>query len=271
MKRLAVISIVTLLLLVIAGWFGLRVSPDPFPPFGSRVSSIRKASIPEGLPPPVDRFYRALYGDSVPVIHSAVMSGRATMRIKGIPFSGRFRFIHDAGCGYRHYIEATLFGFPVMKVNERYLEGEARMELPFGLLETGPKIDQGANLALWAEAMWFPSVYITDERVRWVAADDTTAYLLVPFEEAEERITVRFDPSSGMPYRMEAMRFKGGNSDKKILWTNYVSKWNTIGGHRIFTEGAVRWADEDRPWARFHVEEIIYNTDVEEYLEANGS
>ena len=39
----------------------------------------------------------------------------------GIAFPARFRFIHEAGRGYRHYIEATVFGLPLMKVNERYL------------------------------------------------------------------------------------------------------------------------------------------------------
>ncbi len=37
-----------------------------------------------------------------------------------------------AGHGYRHYIEATVFGYPVMKVNEYYFDGKARMELPEG-------------------------------------------------------------------------------------------------------------------------------------------
>jgi hypothetical protein len=45
----------------------------------------------------------------------------------GVSLPGRFRFIHDAGKDYRHYIEVTLFGFPIMKVNEFYLDGKSRL------------------------------------------------------------------------------------------------------------------------------------------------
>ena len=71
-----------------------------------------------------------------------------------------------------------------MKVNEWYLDGKARMELPVGVIENEPKIDMAANLALWGEAIWLPSILITDPRVRWEAIDDTTARLIVPFDSA---------------------------------------------------------------------------------------
>jgi hypothetical protein len=80
-------------------------------------------TLPEDLPAPVNRFCRTVFGDRVPVIESAVISGRAKMRMFGVSFPGRFRFIHDAGVDYRQTIEVTLFGFPIMKVKEFYLDG----------------------------------------------------------------------------------------------------------------------------------------------------
>ena len=98
------------------------------------------------------------------------------MRLVGITFPARFRFTHDAGRGYRHYIEATLFRLRLMKVNETYLGGQARLELPFGVTEGEPKIDQGANLARWAEsAFWLPPLLVTDPRVRWESVDECRA------------------------------------------------------------------------------------------------
>ncbi len=270
MTRFFIILCVTIIVPVAAGWVGLRVKPKPFAPFPARSAVKDRVALPDGLPAPVGRFYRGIYGDSIPVIGSAVISGRAAMRIRGITFPGRFRFTHDAGRGYRHYIEATLFGFPVMRVNEHYLNGSARMELPFGVIENEPKTDQAANLALWGEAMWFPALFVTDPRVRWEPVDDATAILTVPAGAAEERFIVRFDPGTGMPRLMEAMRYKSADGVEKTLWLNEFREWREIGGNLIFTVGAVTWIDEGSPWAVFRVEEMVLNADIEEYIEAEG-
>ena len=270
MKKVAIVIICIVIAMILLGWVGLKVDPKSFPSFQAQTSVSRTVPLPGGLPAPVERFYRELYGDSVPVIESAVISGRATMRLGGITFPGRFRFTHDAGRGYRHYIEVTLFCLPIMKINEHYLEGGARMELPFNVIENEPRVDQGANLALWGESMWFPSLFVTNRRVRWEAMDDVTALLVVPFGEIEERFVVRFDPVAGMPRLMEAMRYKGEGSEDKTLWLNEISNWDILDGRKVFTVGTVTWFDEGKPWAVFRVEEIVYNADVRNYIGARG-
>ena len=166
------------LLVVILGWLGLKVKPKPFPSYPERGLEPDRVPLPGDLPAPVARYFRTLIGDEVPVIRSAVITGRAKVRFMGIPFPGRYRIVHDAGRGYRHYIEATLFGLPLLKVNEHYLDGQSRLELPFGVVENEPKVDAAANLGLWAESVWLPSVYVTDPRLRWQSVDDETVLLL---------------------------------------------------------------------------------------------
>ena len=48
----------------------------------------------------------------------------------GTSFHTRLRFTHTAGQDYRHYIEATIFGYPLIKVNESYLDGKLAWNCP---------------------------------------------------------------------------------------------------------------------------------------------
>jgi hypothetical protein len=253
--------------LAVAGYAGTLVKPAAFPSYGQH-AAIETTPLPQGLPTPVERFYRQLYGDQVPVIRSAVITGRASMTIGGVTLPARLRFVHEAGKGYRHYFEVTYYGLPIMRVNERYLDGRELMELPFGAFE-GPTYDQAGNLGMWAELLaWAPAALLTDPRVRWEAVDATTAWLVVPFEETEDRFLLRFDPDTGMLALSEAMRYQDA-TPRKTLWLNQGT-FGTVSGYTLSTRGEAIWQDNGRPWAAFSAEEVVYNTDVSAYVRARG-
>ncbi len=214
-----------LIALYLVGWLGLKIKPKPIPPYSSRTPEMKTVPLPAGLPAPVERFYRQIYGNQLPVITSAVITGRAAMRpnIKGPTFPARFRFVHVAGVDYRHYFEMCFFGLPLIKGNEHYLDGKSRLELPFGMTDEGPKVDQAANLGLWAESMWFPAIMITDPRVKWEPVDDDTAVLVVPFGKEQQHFIARFDPATGLLHMFEIdalpeidRRAKGPLADRKF-------------------------------------------------------
>ncbi len=264
---LLIVSILVLLILVV--FIGLKIQPKPFPSFPLFTTELNTIPLPDNLPDPVTRFYTELYGDEIPLIESAVISGTGHLRINGLTLPARFRFIHQTGQDYRHYIENTIFGLPFFKVNEHFLNGTARLELPFGVSE-GEQVDQAANLALWAEAIWMPSVWVTDPRVRWEPADESSAILVVPFNEEEERFTVTFDSDSGLLLSMESMRYKAADSPNKTLWVNEVAEWSKLGQFLQPIRANVTWMDEGTPWARFQTLEVVYNTDVSSTIQNSG-
>jgi hypothetical protein len=231
---------------------------------------LEQVPVPDGLPKPVARFYQVISGDTVPVIRSAVITGTAPTRISGITLNSRFRFTHDAGQGYRHYIEATVFGQPLFKVNEWYLDGKGRLELPFGTTENEPAVDRAASLGLWGESIWLPSIFLTDPRVRWEAVDAQTARLVVPFGAEEDFFTVTFDPQTGLIAQMEALRPKGTDLDKLTRWILKPESWQTFNGVLIPSPASVTWEDEGTPWAVFTIDDVRYNVDVTEYIRGRG-
>jgi hypothetical protein len=274
--RGAILDLVILVPVLLA--WGLRIQPQPFPAYPEPTAELTTVPLPSGLPAPVARYYRTItsaslspsVGEQIPVIETAVITARGTVRFAEITFPARLRFTHDAGQGYRHYIEATLFGKPLLKVNETYLDGQARMALPVGVIENEPQVDMAANLGLWGESAWLPSIYLTDPRVRWQAIDDTTARLIVPFGEEEDSFTVFFDGETGLIRRMEALRYREAADTEKILWWFEPLDWAEFQGILVPSPGAVTWADEGTPWLIIELEDVAYNVDVATYIGAVG-
>lgn len=261
--RGTIISLVMLVPLLLV--WGLRIRPKSFPAYSEPFPTLTTVPLPDDLPAPVARYYQTVVGDEVPVLETAVITARGTLRFAGIIFPTRMRFTHDAGQGYRHYFESTLFGLPLMKVNERYLDGQARLELPVGVVENEPKIDMAANLGLWGESIWLPSIYLTDSRVRWEDVDETTARLIVPFADSEDSFTVYFDAETGLIERMEAMRYRDVDDSEKILWTCELLTWAEFNGILIPSSSTVTWADEGTPWLIIQIDDVVYNANVNDF------
>lgn len=253
-----------------AARLGLRLRPQPFPAYPKPTPELEYVPLPAHLPAPVARYYRAIAGERIPRITSAIISARGSLRFSSITFPARLRFTHIAGQGYRHYIEATVFGYPLLKVNEHFLDGQARMALPVGVIENEPKVDMAANLALWGESVWLPSILATDPRVRWEALDDATARLVIPFGAEEDTFTITFDPETGLIRQMEALRYREATDEAKIPWRMEPLSWARFHSLLLPARAAVTWVDEGRPWLVMEVEEIVYNVDVQAYIRAKG-
>ena len=253
-------------------WVGLQIQPQSFSAYPEQTPQLETMPLPSGLPVPVQRFYQTVYGDDIPVIETVVIQGRGIMKpFMNIPIPARFVFVHNAGKDYRHYFEATLFGIPVMKVNEGYIDGVSFFESPMGSNYDEVNANQGANLALWAEAVWFPSLWLTDPRVHWEPVDKYSALLFIPHEKTEESFLVRFNPQTGLIDMMEAMRYRElGQGQPKILWLVSTEEGKPVAGTNISSTGSVMWLDQGKPWAVFNVEELIYNVDVSTYIRQKG-
>ena len=131
--KILIIIVIVLAALTFLGWLGLQVRPAPFPAYAGAPGTVKTVPLPAGLPAPVERYFRAVYGSQIPALDTVVITGRGTMKPAfNIALPVRFLIVHIAGRDYRHYFEATWFGLPILKVNEGYIDGESFFESPMG-------------------------------------------------------------------------------------------------------------------------------------------
>jgi hypothetical protein len=240
------------------GWAGLQVKPASPPCPASLIETVALVRPPADWPEAVQRYYRAAASNGVPRVDSLVVCGSARASF-GLWMPLRFRLTHQPGHAFERYMEVTWFGFPVLKAIDRFIEGKG-MTGPLGKEATGPEIDQGANMILWAEAPLMPSLWITDERIRWESINDTSARLVFPFKEEEDSLTVEFDPQSGLIASMTAQRYRDAKSGK-IPWLVEFQEWQTVEGVQAPKRIAITWSDQGRPWSYWDLEHIAWNAE----------
>jgi hypothetical protein len=256
------------MLLLLAVVFGLRVRPTPLPAFSAPTAEVETMPLPVGLPAPVERFYRQTYGEKIPIYHSAVVSGRGTVRLGGITFPGSMRFSHIAGKDYHHYFEVYIYGLPILKMNEWYLDGHNRLELPFVVVENDPCDDSAANQGLWAESLAYPAIFLTDPRVRWEPVDETHARVSVPYGNSAQVFTMQFDPQSGELIRYETQRCFDAKHPSMRWWGDLTSG-KSQDGEPTRTINAT-WENEGTPWLIVEIEEVALNADLSRSIRQKG-
>lgn len=248
---------------------GLRTVPPPFPEFAGAGAPPEYAPLPSDLPEPVARFLQVVAGDTIPLTSTAVVSGRLSMRIAGPALPGRFRFSHIVGTGYRHYMEIMPFGRRWLTGQEWYLDGHARLDLPTGLVQDEPRVDRAANLSMWGEYLWLPSALL-DPRARWEAIDDASARLVVPQADGPDTLVAYFDPRTGLMDRFEAMRWRDPADPEPLRWVTRNHAWTRIDGIGVPAVASVQWADQDQPWLKLSLDDVVWNADLALYLPGSG-
>ena len=187
-------------------------------------------------------------------------------------------------------IQLGWFGQPIFTVNERFIDGETILDIPGGRVENDANTNAAANQGLWAEAIWIPSIWFTDERVRWEAVDDTTARLILPNAADEEMFEIRFDAETGLisltgliprglprdcglqPIlrsllrsssfsELTTLRYQNPDSPERTRWSSHVIEWQEFNGVMIPSLADLQWGT-DKPWVKWQIENVYYNIDV---------
>jgi hypothetical protein len=263
-------AVLTVVGLAIVAVLGFRVRPPRARPVADG-PPIGTVGLSRDLPEPVARYHRALGFDGyhVPAVDTFVLWGRARMRLVPLlRLPVRFWSAHRVGWNARQRLAVTWYGLPVLRAVDDYVDGRGRMRIGRRSV-TGPEIDQGENLFLWAELLLVPAALAARPQARWQSIDAESAMLRVPFDRASDRLMVRFDPDTGLLTECRALRYRtpGG---PKVGWYVWYERWTHGPGGWYPARISVRWADQPRPWFVLDVDGMAVNVPIDPDLKVGS-
>ncbi len=206
----------------------------------------------EGLPAPVQRYFRAVLKDGQPIITAVTIHIAGTFNMSPAgerwkPFTSRQRVVaHRPGFLWDAQI-ALLPGVNV-RVVDSYIRGKGLLHAAIqGLftmadIQGEGEIARGEFMRWCAEVAWYPTALLPSQGVRWEAIDDQSANATFTDGPLTLTLLLRFNDAGPIDsFRAEA---RGGMVDGKMvmapwegLWSNY--QWRD--GVHVPLAGEVAW------------------------------
>jgi len=225
----------------------------------------------EGLPAPVQRYFRAVLKDGQPIIVAATMEQIGTFNLsqngeKWKPFTSQQRvvtrrpgFVWDA----RIEIGPGL----AVRVHDAYVGGEGILRAAvLGLFTVadlhGPgDIAQGELMRFFAETAWYPTALLPSQGVRWEAVDDHSAKATLV--DGTLSLTVLFSfKEAGLieSVRIEARGATVGKTIVMMPWEARMSGYQERDGMRVPLTGEASWLPPEgrRPYWRGTIASLTY-------------
>lgn len=225
----------------------------------------------EGLPPIVQRYFRAVLTDGAPIVTGATLAhtGRFNMSETGqswVPFHSTQHVVTQRP-GFVWDARIRLMPGLAVHVHDAYIAGEGVLHPALlGLITlseirgTG-EIAQGELMRFFAEAAWYPTALLPGQGVCWEAVDDRSARATLTDGPLSLTLSFSFDDEGLMTgVRAEA---RGRTVDGTAVPTPWEGRWRAYevrSGMRVPTVGEVAWilADGRQPYWRGRLRSVTY-------------
>jgi len=208
----------------------------------------------EGLPAPVQRYFRAVLEDGQPIISAATleMAGMMNMSATGEqwkPFTSRQRVVTRKP-GFLWDAEVVMFpGLPA-HVEDSYIAGHGRLIAKvFGLFTVADsqgtgEIARGEFMRYFAESPWYPTALLPSQGVRWQAVDDACANATLVDGPITLTLLFRFNDAGLIASVRAESRGAGVGKDGVMVmlpWDCALSDYQPQGGMLIPMTGEAAW------------------------------
>ncbi len=227
----------------------------------------------EGLPAPVQRYFRAVLTDGQPIIAAATIEMAGTMNMSATaeqwkPFTSRQRVITRKP-GFLWDAEVIMFpGLPA-HVEDSYIAGHGRLIAKlFGLFGVADsqgtgEIARGEFMRYFAESPWYPTALLPSQGVQWEAVDDACANATIVDGPITLTLLFRFN-DTGMiaSVRAEARGASVGKDGVMVMlpWDCALSDYQPQGGILVPMTGEAAWVRPEGRKVYFvgHVKKLSY-------------
>jgi len=212
----------------------------------------------EGLPAPVQRYFRAVLEDGQPIISAATLEMTGTMNMSATgeqwkPFTSRQQVVTRKP-GFLWDAEVAMFpGLPA-HVEDSYIAGHGRLIAKvFGLFTVADsqgtgEIARGEFMRYFAESPWYPTALLPSQGVRWQAVDDACANATLVDGPITLTLLFRFNDAGLIASVRAESRGAGVGKDGVMVmlpWDCALSDYQPQGGMLIPMTGEAAWVQPE--------------------------
>jgi hypothetical protein len=206
----------------------------------------------EGLPAPVQRYFRAVLTPGQPIVSSATLEHTGTFNLSPTgeqwrPFTSRQHVIVRRP-GFLWDARIALAPGVSVHVNDSYSEGEGLLHAAvLGLfdmaqLQGGGELARGELMRFFAEAAWYPTALLPSQGVRWDAVDHRSAKATMTDGGISLTLLFRFDAAGYVAsVRAEARGRMVGKVVDLAPWEGTWSNQQQVEGMTVPMTGEVAW------------------------------
>ena len=217
----------------------------------------------EGLPAPVQRYFRAALTDGQAVVSAVSIRHAGTFNMSATaeqwkPFTSEQRVITKRP-GFDWDARVMMFpGVPV-HVHDAYIAGTGLLHgAVLGLvtvvdLADTPEMARGELMRFFAEAAWYPTALLPSQGVRWEAVDDSSAHATLNDGPLTLKLLFRFNADGLIDtVRAEARERVVDGKTVNAPWQGRYWRYAMQDGMRVPQEGEVVWVlpEGDKPYWR---------------------
>jgi hypothetical protein len=224
-----------------------------------------------GLPAPVQRYFRAVLKDGQPMVLAVSVEHTGTFNMSETgeqwrSFTSTQRVITRRP-GFDWEARVAMMPGLMVRVHDAYIAGEGILHASlFGLvslvnLRGTPEVAQGELMRFFAETAWYPTALLPSQGVQWEPVNDASAKATLKDGETTLTMLFRFN-EDGLIASMRA-EVRGRTVAGAVIPTPWEGRWSNYklrDGMLIPLEGEVAWIlpEGPKPYWRGGITRLSY-------------